>query len=159
MYNYWAYFSVSQKFLFLFHVFASFLFGWLKINKNTVMLRQKFSRWLVDVSNYFKIYGIYYFEKIFIILAVCKEWQTHLRCLGPGQHSFDETSQWWRAVGDAVSETEFMARRTDSDVSASPNGRYLLLLSPKNLNAVIRSWEIELMNHPGMKNTPSICFY
>ena len=27
----------------------------------------------------------------------------HLRCLGPGQRSFEETSQWLRAVGDTVS--------------------------------------------------------
>ena len=26
----------------------------------------------------------------------------HLRGLAPGQHSSEETSQWWRVVGDTV---------------------------------------------------------
>ena len=28
--------------------------------------------------------------------------RAHLRCLAPGQHSLEETSQLWQAVGDAV---------------------------------------------------------
>ena len=41
-----------------------------------------------------------------IILAVYAEALTsgdaHLRCLAPGQHSYEETSQRWRVVGDTV---------------------------------------------------------
>ena len=28
----------------------------------------------------------------------------YLRSLAPGQHSSEETSQWWRVVGDTVSD-------------------------------------------------------
>ena len=34
----------------------------------------------------------------------CNEWQDYLPCLAPGQHSFEETSQRWRAVGDTASD-------------------------------------------------------
>ena len=45
----------------------------------------------------------------------------HLRSLAPGQHSFEETSQRWRAVGDTVSNLidpgiEPTTSRADSDV-------------------------------------------
>ena len=45
--------------------------------------------------------------QIVIILAIlpeaCNEWRDHLRGLAPGQHSSDETSLRWRAVGDNTS--------------------------------------------------------
>ena len=36
-------------------------------------------------------------------IEACNEWRDHLRDLASGQHSSEETSQWWRAVGDSVS--------------------------------------------------------
>ena len=47
--------------------------------------------------------------------------EVHLRGLAPGQHSFEETSQQWRAVGDIVSdftgpEIESKISRAESDV-------------------------------------------
>ena len=45
--------------------------------------------------------------------------ESHLRCFAPGQHSSEETSQRWRAVGDTVSDLtragiEPQTSRTDS---------------------------------------------
>ena len=34
--------------------------------------------------------------------ATCNEWRAYLRGLSPGQHSSEETSQRWQAVGDKV---------------------------------------------------------
>ena len=35
---------------------------------------------------------------------VCNEWRAHLRSLASGQHSSEETSQRWRAIGDTMSD-------------------------------------------------------
>ena len=46
-------------------------------------------------------------NQIFIILAVLRRVTScgaHLRGLAPGQHSSEEMSQRWRAVGDTVSD-------------------------------------------------------
>ena len=42
----------------------------------------------------------------------------HLHDLAPGLHSSEETSQWWRVVGDNVSDLTGLgiAPKTDSDV-------------------------------------------
>ena len=38
----------------------------------------------------------------------CNEWRAHLRCSPPGQHSSENTSQQWQAVGDTLPTVRFV---------------------------------------------------
>ena len=64
----------------------------------------------------------------------------HLRGLGPGQHSSEETSQQWRAIGDTVSnltDRESNPRPLASiamSLSTTPTGQYGLLIIKSTSN-------------------------
>ena len=80
-------------------------------------------------------YSRYYTE-------ACNKWWIHLCGLAPGQHSFEETSQRWRAVGDTVPDLtglriEILTSRTEKDIfnhctnqwGASPPTPLIVLVS------------------------------